>query len=267
MITYVLKGFIENLEDAGMTNQPLLIVIADDEPTIREGLASYHWDRLGYQVAGKAKNGEEALRLVQTLHPDVLLTDIKMPFMDGIELIKKVRESNCDCKIILLSGYKDFEYARSAIQYGVSNYLLKPFEFDEFESVMINIRDTLNKDRYPSNEKNTMHMDTHNLSYSIREAINYISKEFGNKITLDTVSNYVHLNASYFSTLFKQETKMNFVDYLKKYRMEEAKKLLVTSDMKVFEIAVQIGIKNPNYFTEVFKEYTGLSPLEFRKKT
>ncbi|MBA9087694.1 YesN/AraC family two-component response regulator [Fontibacillus solani] len=251
-----------------MIKEPYLIVIADDELHIREGLASYHWDRLGFQVVGIAKNGKEALHFIETMQPHVLLTDIKMPVMDGIELLKKISETKPYCKTIILTGYKEFEYARSAIQYGAINYLLKPFELDELEAVMIKIRNLLDEEiLHISEEKDVdMGIDTAHFSHPIRESVKYIREHYGNKITLDTIANQVHLNASYFSTLFKQETKMNFVDYLKKYRLEQAKRFLLNEDLKVFEIANRIGIQNANYFTEVFKEYTGLSPLEFRKR-
>ena len=113
------------------------IVLADDEPQILHGmLEGIPWEDLGFSVTATAGNGQEALDHVQKLHPDVLISDIKMPFLDGLEIAKILHDALMHIKIVLFSGWDDFEYARRAISYGVSEYVLKPIDFEEMKQLL-----------------------------------------------------------------------------------------------------------------------------------
>ncbi|MCI7180991.1 MAG: response regulator [Schaedlerella sp.] len=108
------------------------IVVADDEEEIRRSLIrKVDWDEAGFRVVGEAENGIEALELVEKLEPDLLLTDLKMPFVSGIELARQVREIRPTMQIVFLSGYDDFTYAQQAIQYNIISYMLKPISAKE----------------------------------------------------------------------------------------------------------------------------------------
>ena len=108
------------------------IVVADDEEEIRLSLIrKVDWDEAGFRVVGEAENGIEALELVEKLEPDLLLTDLKMPFVSGIELARQVREIRPTMQIVFLSGYDDFTYAQQAIQYNIISYMLKPISAKE----------------------------------------------------------------------------------------------------------------------------------------
>ena len=108
------------------------IVVADDEEEIRRSLIrKVDWDEAGFRVVGEAENGIEALELVEKLEPDLLLTDLKMPFVSGIELARQVREIRPTMQIVSLSGYDDFTYAQQAIQYNIISYMLKPISAKE----------------------------------------------------------------------------------------------------------------------------------------
>ena len=103
------------------------VIIVDDEPVIRRGLReTIEWDALGLEVAGEAADGNEALKLVRDIRPEILITDIRMPDMDGIALIREIRKTDLNVKITILSGYSDYDYLKEAIRLGVDNYLLKP---------------------------------------------------------------------------------------------------------------------------------------------
>lgn len=105
----------------------LKLLIADDEKTIRETIRSFiNWEALDIEVVGTAKNGIEAYNMILDLYPDIVLTDIRMPGLSGLELIERMHEINKDMQFIILSGYNEFEYAKTAMQYGVRHYLLKP---------------------------------------------------------------------------------------------------------------------------------------------
>lgn len=123
------------------------IVLADDEQNILFGMKKgIPWEELGFEVVGTAQNGKEALELIEEYHPDLLISDIKMPFMDGLELAKNIHESYMTTKVILFSGWDDFEYARLAISYGVSEYIMKPINFEEMKSLLVSIYEELEKE-------------------------------------------------------------------------------------------------------------------------
>ena len=123
------------------------VIIVDDEPIIRKGLReTIEWDSLGLEVAGEAANGFEALRLVRSIRPEVLITDIRMPEMDGLALIREVRKLDFDVKITILSGYSDYDYLKAAIKLGVDNYLLKPIDNDELISNLKNAVSEIEKE-------------------------------------------------------------------------------------------------------------------------
>ena len=104
------------------------------------------WESLGFSVVGTAQNGKEALELIEEYHPDLLISDIKMPFMDGLELSKTIHENYINTKIILFSGWDDFEYARTAISYGVSQYIMKPIDYNEMQKLLTTMHEELEKE-------------------------------------------------------------------------------------------------------------------------
>lgn len=124
------------------------LMLVDDEQDVRKAiLETISWNELGFDVVGEAENGREALDIAQRLNPDVIITDIKMPFMDGIEMVKALREENPITKIVFLTGFNDFEYAQTAIQYNVMEYLLKPISADNLTKTLLSIRHKLDEER------------------------------------------------------------------------------------------------------------------------
>lgn len=130
------------------------VVIVDDEDDILEGLATIiDWEGYGFKIAGLARNGMEALGICGMSNPGLLLTDIKMPEMDGLELIKNLRDKHPDIKVVILSGYNDFEYAKKAIKYGVDSYLLKPVDTEELYNELMQAKERILNDQKLKNEK------------------------------------------------------------------------------------------------------------------
>lgn len=123
------------------------VLIADDEPDICLGLCEIiDWDKLGFNVFDTAVDGEDALEKLSKNKYDLLVTDIRMPVISGLELIKRIREKNLEIKIIILSGYSDFEFAKKAIEYSVNGYLLKPIDRDELTEYLLTIKEDLDKE-------------------------------------------------------------------------------------------------------------------------
>lgn len=113
------------------------VIIVDDEPLIRNGLRNtIEWDELSLEISGEASNGTEALKLIKEVKPQIIITDIKMPVMDGLELIKRIHSLNSKIRIIVLSGYSDYQFLKEAIKYNVESYLLKPIDNDELISIL-----------------------------------------------------------------------------------------------------------------------------------
>ena len=120
------------------------VVVADDEDELREAVcAMIPWEALGFHLVGSASNGLDALELVEQLEPDLLLTDIRMPFITGIELARQVREIRPAMHIAFLSGYDDFEYAKQAIQYNIISYMLKPLTMDGLAAELKSIHERI----------------------------------------------------------------------------------------------------------------------------
>ena len=125
------------------------IVVVEDAKPIREGLANIlHRIDSTYQVAGNAADGVEGLKLIREIKPDLVIMDIQMPDMDGLTMLEKVREEKIDCKVIVLTAYSDFNYAKKAIELGIENYLLKPIKIAELKKALHQVEESLDKERF-----------------------------------------------------------------------------------------------------------------------
>ena len=140
----------------------LKVFLAEDESVVREGLRdNIPWQQFGYQFVGEAGDGEMALPLIRKTRPDVLITDIKMPFMDGLALSHIVGQEFPEMKIIIISGYDDFEYARQAIQEGVEQYLLKPITRRTLQKALTEVKEKIESEQEQKNYLNKYHDDMH----------------------------------------------------------------------------------------------------------
>ena len=123
------------------------LMLVDDEPEIRDGLQEIiQWEQEGFQVVGVAENGLEALQVAQNVSPDLVVTDIRMPFMDGLEMARRMRKILPTVQFVVLSGYDEFDYARQAIQIQIKDYVLKPISSDEFVQVLRRVKSHLDED-------------------------------------------------------------------------------------------------------------------------
>ena len=124
------------------------VLLVDDEEDIREGISrKMDWLGLGFSLVGEAANGQDALELAESLRPDVILTDIKMPFMDGLELCRILTDRLPAARFVVFSGFDAFEYAKQAIQMNVVEYILKPINADELSAVLRRLKDQLDRER------------------------------------------------------------------------------------------------------------------------
>lgn len=271
------------------------ILVAEDEPSVRRSLVRM-LNILGYHDIGEAGDGSEALHLIQQSCPEVILADIKMPSIDGLELLARAALISDEIQCIYISGFDYFEYAQKAISLGASGYLLKPVKDTELKLLLDKIEKKLKQNKkiciVPSgiDDKSGMisysNQETNKTSNTvsdgkedvrvasrgkatnkqIEKAKEYIFDNYSRDMTQVDVAEFVHLNMSYFSRLFKQETGENFVDYLCNYRLNKAIELLKEGIYKSNEVSHRVGFNNEKYFYKIFKKKTGFTPGEIRNK-
>ena len=390
------------------------VFLVDDELLSRQSLkTSITWENYGYRLCGESSNGEQALKIISSLHPDVIITDIKMPVMDGLELLRHLKDINEPAKVIVMSCYDEFDYVREAMRLGAIDYLLKhTYEesdlvelLHKLDSIFLKeqttgeglkilrqeiflkiINNNVSKDElnnYIDNDiipelkslymiacfqlsshkqhilsqqdtqsftdyihhsysgqtpcqllllkeegnnfslifagdnqtsiaslkteiKNILsHLyqffESQNISWisgischaysdwndlkeayeeaqemlgedteflgcstKILAAVDYIKTNYSRAITLEDIAEYAGISRIYLSQSFKKETGQNISDYLIQYRLKKAKKLLLTSNLKVYTIAEMCGFGSVQYFGQIFKKMTGFSPYQFK---
>ena len=403
------------------------VLIVDDEEIVCRGLARFvKWEKYGFQVAGTAASGEEALSILGKKPIDLIFMDIRMPQMTGLELLKLVKEQYPQTKCVILSGYSDFSYAQEAIRNGASDYLTKPVVLKDIETLLERLSSEFTHQQKESlihtnrmealllsAVKGYSHIDPHrydlpnlkqwyglsmllknktfsqmeidekkqqmrsqissvipsaiflddelsslfallpwesdtsfdsltalleqlcfglkewscgasSLKYGfgelqegweesrkaqlfhqtkptdsiilysnikqnlactptpaldisrevpdekninkdvIQEIQNFICCHYAENISLNSLAEQFYLHPNYLSRLFKEKTGHNFVEYLTEIRMEKVKELLRSSNKKIIEICDMTGYDNPRYFSKVFKQYTGMTPREYR---
>ncbi|MBR4376803.1 MAG: response regulator [Spirochaetia bacterium] len=235
-----------------------LLMIDDEQTSFEIVKATIDWKSLDI-VPEYAESAADAMEKIKEEIPDIVLTDIMMPGMDGFELIEWIKTNSYNCEIIILTAYGTFEYARKALDFGVTGYLLKPLNEAE-------LKELINKAIYniSQNSRQAGHLNSVNYSLPVRLACEYIDKNYQEDINLNKISNYVSLSKNYFCNIFKKETGMTIWDYLIRIRMEEAKKMLLETEQKTYEISERVGYDDPSYFGRLFKKYTGFTPIEFR---
>ena len=237
------------------------IMIVEDEYLVRQGIASLvDYEQFGMQVIAQAENGIEAWQKFQENPADILLTDINMPQMNGLELAKLVRDQVPTCHIVFLTGYDDFDYARTAIKLGADDYLLKPFSKDDVEEMLAKVQTKLDKERKKAQIQNLVDQGQRS---ELEEAIH--ERLADSELSLKSLASQLGFSPSYLSVLIKKELGLPFQDYLIQERMKKAKLLLLTTDLKIYEIAEQVGFEDMNYFSQRFKQVVGLTPRQFKK--
>lgn len=249
------------------------VVIVEDEEFIRRGLVhTMDWLGMGCMVVGDACDGEEGLEMIRTLKPDVVISDIRMPMLDGILMIKKALET-VNFRSILLTSYAEFEYAKRAIEIRVSSYLLKPVAEEDIVEAMDKVKKEINQSGFQGEgfgdnlvqEINRILKQEADKNYYVVKALESIMEHFGDRISIETVSEELGVSASYLSRKFKEITRRTFLEILNEYRVVQSVKLLSSGKYRVGEVADKTGFSDYKHFYSVFKKYTGMTPSEYTK--
>ncbi|MDF2949793.1 MAG: response regulator [Sedimentibacter sp.] len=240
----------------------LKVAIVDDEELVRRGLEIIISEAgRNYKVEGCYADGAEAFKKLLNADVDVLITDIRMPEIDGLELVKALHDMNINIPSIILTGYNDFEYARTALRYGVEDFLLKPVDHNEMficlDRIKIRKYGPQSASDYDSNQDGS-------AKRVINEVKKIIENEYFGDLNLTEISKRVYLNPKYLSRLFKNETGINLTDYLIYVRINKAKALFKDDfSLKVYEVAEMVGYPDSNFFNKLFKKTVGITPKKY----
>lgn len=274
------------------------VAIIDDEPLIVEGLSKIMaWEKWNCQVTGYAYNGKEGMELVRRERPDIIITDIHMPEVDGLMMIAGVKSEFPDMQIIILTGYREFEYARRAIELGVSRFLLKPSKMNELEEAMETVTKCLaqvnrplveqDKEMPEQTERGTItgqatvddqayglegkaeseseETENHEAnSFIVKNALEYIRNHSQERLRLTDVADHVYVSQWHLSKLLKKHTGKTFSELLNGARMEQSKELLKDPSLRICDVAEKVGFQDLAHFSRVFKKMEGMSANEYR---
>lgn len=242
------------------------IVVAEDEELLLNNLIQkiQRADQ-DFEVVGKAQTGSQAYELIEQLTPDVVITDIRMPVMDGITLLTKVREQFPLTKFIITSGFSDFDYARSAINLKVSDYLLKPIDPDELKTVLLKIKKEFQITKSSYDEvfnPGTTRMSPAQIAALLKD---FLVENYAQDINLNLIANNLNYSPSYLTKIFCQVYDCTPSKYIINLRMSQAQKMLQHNpELSIRQIGEITGYHDQGYFSRIFKKHTGKSPIEFR---
>ena len=237
----------------------LNVLLVDDEIIIRQGFIKlFDWQAHDCQVIGQASDGLEALSKIDELKPDIVIMDINIPIMNGLKVIELSRIKHPDTAFVIVSGYDDFSYCRQALKLKITDYILKPVNYEEFGNCIDNLKISL----FESKKENKDSQQKDRMIVSITK---YLQNHLQEDVSLNVLAQEFHLNAQYISQLFKSEIGVGFLTYLTNIRIEHAKKLLLSTDDAISDISDQCGYNDYRVFNKVFKKKEGITTSQFRR--
>lgn len=257
------------------------VVLVEDSKLLRTGMKfTFDWDALDCEIIGDAENGQEGLKLVRQTQPDIVITDIRMPGIDGLEMIGQLNSEGNSAVFIIISAYSDFNYAQQAVRYGVADYLVKPFTDAEMVSsleaacsrVEERRQELLLSQRLETVEKSKLIAFSSYLSSEegnikreyARKAIQFIKEHYAENIQVPLIANALKVSESHLSKVFKETMHNTIGEYLTQYRIKEACRLLKNTDYRVNEVSEKVGYTDQRYFSVTFKRIMGVTPGNFR---
>ena len=236
----------------------LKVLLVDDEIIIRQGFRQlFDWEAHNCEVVGEAADGMEALSQIDALNPDIVTMDINIPIMNGLKVIQLSRMKHPETAFIIVSGYDDFAYCREALRLQITDYILKPVDYEEFGVCIDNLKIAMFQ------KKASVESDGQEERI-INKIVRFVQSHLAEEISLSVLAEEFHFSTQYVSQLFKNEIGVNFLTYLTNIRMEKAKKLLLNTDLPIAEISEQSGYGDYRVFTKVFKKSEGVTPSQYR---
>ena len=273
------------------------VAIVDDEPVIVRGLTKMiPWESYNCRVVGTAGDGQEGMKLIREQKPDILISDICMPGIDGLTMIAGMKSEFGHMQITILTGFRDFDYAQQAIRLGVTRFLLKPSKMDELEEAVRVMIENLEKQGItgkedgtdesvgentpkaegnregeegkekaePSEGKEGEETDSPASCFIVKNALAYIEENYREKLKLSDVADQIYVSQWHLSKLLNKHTGQNFSEILNTIRIEKAKELLKYPSLHIGDIAEEVGFLDVAHFSRVFKKQAGISANEYR---
>lgn len=235
------------------------VLLVDDEPWVLRGIRGFfNTMEEEYSVIGEAENGRDALELAKRECPDIVISDIRMPDMDGLAFVEALRENNIRARVIMLSGYAEFEYARRALCLGVDNYLLKPLDRRELRDALERIKTGIEKEKQAKQEEESEYSE-------ISAIMADIDSSYTEDFTLNDLAEKYSLSTSHLSGVIKQETGKTFTEHVAERRIRKAEQYLRNERYSVAEVGRMVGYHDYYYFTKWFKKLTGMTPSKYRR--
>ncbi len=242
------------------------LLIVDDEPIIRRGIKSLaNLATIGISHIDEASNGEDAID--RAAFADIIMLDINMPRRDGLEVAEIIKKNNPNVLIVMVTGYDYFEYTQKAIRIGVDDYLLKPVNKQDVELVIKRMVDKLGRRNVKEKiDKINSHANQEPDLEGFAQVREYIEQHiYDMGLSLGLLAETLGFNSSYLSGIIKRIYGIPFQEYVSKRRMERAKILLLSGNMKNYEIAEQLGFDDVNYFITKFKKTYGVTPKQYKQ--
>ncbi len=265
----------------------ITVFIIDQEPADRAAIRNcYDWEQNEFVFIGEAGSGTEALNKIKETAPDIVLTDVDLPDISGLELAKTILGQYPHCHIIIITHCDSFACVRTALRIGVDDFILKPLNAkesgDEFASALQRVKTSITEYRHrmlteentsssPETAQQLMEFHHHNhygkSNHLISLAVEYIEEHLTEPdLSLKKVAASIFTNESYLSRIFKQEIGISMIEYITRKRIAESIRLLNHTNLKVYEISEQVGFRDSHYFSICFKKHVGITVKEFKKQ-
>lgn len=247
----------------------LRVLIVEDEEIIRRGLlATIDWAGMGCRIVGDAPDGKVGLELLRTERPDVVLTDIRMPRMDGIEMAEAARAEGILPQLVFLTSYAEFGYAKQALRLQAADYLLKPVDEAELAALMKRLAAAGAGRETPVEGIDwRRYLEDSALNPYVRHAMERIRADYREKLSIEVLAEEAGVSASYLSRKFKEAAGQTFLELLTRERLQNAIAQLASGKYRVYEVAEENGFGDYKNFCSVFKKYMKCSPREFLQQT
>jgi len=239
-----------------------LLIVDDGQYVVEYMKHLLDWKKFGMEHVETTTNPAEARALIDSGRFNLVISDIRMPEISGLDLLEHIHESRLHTKVIFLSGYSQFDYAQKAIRFGALDYLLKPVDQRDMETAMTQAAKHLQEHNPGKYDQPESQVSPQNV---VRVIQAYIADHLGEPLSLDELGRIVHLHPVYLSRLYKQETGENLSAHILGMRLERSARLLENSTLHVVDIARMVGYRKPQYFIKLFKERYGTTPYQYRR--
>ena len=250
------------------------IIVVEDQQVIRFNLCrAIDWQSQHCEILAECSTGDEGLRAISTLHPDIVITDIRLPGMDGIQMLEKAKQT-AEFQSIIITGFNQFEYAKRAIGLSVVDYILKPIDEEKLIaavqkaiSIIEEKRELEAYRRTPNSVYTIDKLEETTKDAYLKQVLEYIRRDYTKHLNLDTIGREIGLSGGYLSRKIKALTGLSFLDILQRHRIEVAQDLMKhDKSLKYYEIAEKVGFSSYKRFSGVFRNICGYTPSDLSKK-